>query len=283
MPDMPPLKPRRATTGLGGISPTLARGWRRSLRRLLLLGALVLALMVPAAHAAKLLVFAAASLKPALDTLIAQPDAQAIAEITVSYAASSQLARQIEHGAPAAVFISADPDWMDVVERDGKVIAASRSDLLGNALVLIAPKSSTMTLTIAPGFDLLAALGSEGRLAIGEPNSVPAGKYAKAALTRLGVWTMVESRLVPAVHVRAALSFVARHETPLGIVYRSDAVSENQVRVVDTFPAASHPPIVYPVALLGAGDNEAGRRFLELLHSAQAAQIFVRFGFDTPR
>ncbi|MBL0164724.1 MAG: molybdate ABC transporter substrate-binding protein [Xanthomonadales bacterium] len=270
-------------SGLRGNSPSLAPGWRRSLRCQLLLGGLLLAVGMPAAHAAKLLVYAAASLKPALDTLIAQPEARAIAEITVSYAASSQLARQIEHDAPAAVFISADPDWMDVVEQEGKLVAASRSDLLGNALVLIAPKDSTISLAIAPGLDLAAALGIEGRLAIGEPNSVPAGKYAKAALTRLGVWTTVESRLVPAVHVRAALSFVARHETPLGIVYRSDAVSEDQVRVVDTFPPTSHPPIVYPVALLEAGDNAAGREFLKLLHSPKAAEIFVRFGFDTPR
>ena len=250
------------------------------MRRLIVLAGIVLSLIAPSAHAAKLLVFAAASLKPALDTLIATPEALAIADITVSYAASSQLARQIQHDAPAALFISADPDWMDEVERNGKLIDGSRSDLLGNALVLIAPRESTITLTIAPDFDLANALGADGRLAIGEPNSVPAGKYAKAALTELGVWTTVESRLVPAVHVRAALSFVARDETPLGIVYRSDAVSENQVRVVDTFPAASHPPIVYPVALLKAGNNAAGRGFLELLHSAQAAAIFVRFGFD---
>ena len=241
---------------------------------------LVLSLLAPSVSAAKLLVFAAASLKPALDTLIASPEAHAIAGITVSYAASSQLARQIEHAAPAALFISADSEWMDVVERDGKLIAGSRSDLLGNALVLIAPRDSTTTLAITPGFDLAAALGADGRLAIGEPNSVPAGKYAKAALTQLGVWTTVQSRLAPAVNVRAALSFVARHETPLGIVYRSDAVHENEVRVLDTFPAASHPPIVYPVALLEAGDNEAGRQFLDLLHSAQATAIFVRFGFD---
>lgn len=280
---MPSLKSRSAMSRLRGNSPSLAPGWRRSLRCQLLLGGLLLAVGMPAAHAAKLLVYAAASLKPALDTLIAQPEARAIAEITVSYAASSQLARQIEHDAPAAVFISADPDWMDVVEQEGKLVAASRSDLLGNALVLIAPKDSTISLAIAPGLDLAAALGIEGRLAIGEPNSVPAGKYAKAALTRLGVWTTVESRLVPAVHVRAALSFVARHETPLGIVYRSDAVSEDQVRVVDTFPPTSHPPIVYPVALLEAGDNAAGREFLKLLHSPKAAEIFVRFGFDTPR
>lgn len=266
--------------GQSGNSPPQSRRQRRKSGRLILLTGLLLVVGVPAAHAEKLLVFAAASLKPALDTFIATPEARAIAEITVSYAASSQLARQIEHDAPAALFISADPDWMDEVERDGKIVAGSRSNLLGNALVLIAPRDSTIALTIAPGFDLAGALGAHGRLAIGEPNSVPAGKYAKAALTDLGVWTTVESRLVPAVHVRAALSYVSRHETPLGIVYRSDAVSENEVRVVDTFPASSHPPIVYPVALLAAGDNTVGRKFLELLHSPQASTIFIRFGFD---
>ena len=247
---------------------------------MILLAGLCLAIVMPTAHAAKLLVFAAASLKPALDTLIASPEARSIADITVSYAASSQLARQIEHDAPAALFISADPEWMDYVEQRGKLVADSRSDLLGNALVLIAPNESSITLTITPGFDLAAALGSDGRLAIGEPNSVPAGKYAKTALTSLGAWSTVESRLVPAVNVRAALSFVARGETPLGIVYRSDAISESEVRVVDTFPQLSLPPIVYPVALLKDGNNAAGHRLLDLLHSAQARAIFDRFGFD---
>jgi molybdate transport system substrate-binding protein len=127
---------------------------------------------------------------------------------------------------------------------------------------------------------LAGALGKDGRLAIAEPGSVPAGKYARAALVSLGAWSGVEARLVPAVHVRAALNFVAGHEAPLGIVYRSDALSEDSVRVVDTFPASSHPPIVYPVALVRAGDNEAARRLLVLLHGPDAARIFVRFGFD---
>ncbi|MEP6881773.1 MAG: molybdate ABC transporter substrate-binding protein [Dokdonella sp.] len=251
------------------------------LRQFFLLVGMVLALIAPSAHAAKLLVFAAASLKPALDTLVASPEARSIADITVSYAASSQLARQIEHDAPAALFISADPEWMDYVEQRDKVVAASRSNLLGNGLVLIAPKQSPITLTIARGFDLAGALGPDGRLAIGEPNSVPAGKYAKAALINLDAWAAVESRLVPAVNVRAALSFVARGEAPLGIVYRSDAVSETEVCVVDRFPPSSHPAIVYPVALLKDGDNAAGHRLLDLLHSSQARAIFARFGFDT--
>ena len=232
------------------------------------------------AGASELLVFAAASLKPALDTIIATPEARAIADIKVSYAASSQLARQIEHDAPANLFISADPEWMDHVDARGWIIAGTRSDLLGNALVLIASRDSPMQLTIAPGFNLAGALGRDGRLAMAEPNSVPAGKYAKSALVALGIWAEIESRIVPATHVRAALSFVLRAETPLGIVYRSDAASEPQVRVVDTFPASSHAAIVYPVALLKNGDNEAARRLLAMLHSAPAAEIFKRFGFD---
>ena len=252
-------------------------------RRLILLIGICFAAIAPGAHAAKLLVFAAASLKPALDTIIASPEARGIADITVSYAASSQLARQIEHDAPAAMFISADPDWMDHVEKHGKLVAGSRSNLLGNALVLIAPRDSSIQLHIAPGFNLPGALGTDGRIAIGEPNSVPAGKYAKSALSHLGVWTAVKTRLAPAVNVRAALSFVARKETPLGIVYRSDAVSDSQVRTIDTFPPATHPSIIYPVALLQAGDNAAGHRFLELLRSPQAGAIFVQFGFDSVR
>jgi molybdate transport system substrate-binding protein len=231
-------------------------------------------------QAAEVLVFAAASLKPALDTIIATPEAKAIGEIKASYAASSQLARQIEHGAPAAMFISADQDWMDYVEQRDLIAKDTRTNLLGNALVLIAPANSGVKLAIAPGVDLLAALGSDGRLAIGEPNSVPAGKYAKAALTTLGLWSTIEARTVSADNVRAALNFVARKEAPLGIVYRSDAISEPAVRIVDTFPASTHAAIVYPIALLKSGDTEAARRLLDLLRSDAARATFVHYGFD---
>lgn len=240
----------------------------------------LLAFGTVSARAAEVLVFAAASLKPALDAIIATPRAKAVGDIKVSYAASSQLARQIESGAPAAIFISADQDWMDYVDQRAKVIAGTRSNLLGNALVLVAPVDSPTKLSIAPEFDLLGALGSDGRLAIGEPNSVPAGKYAKAALTSLGVWSLVESRTVSADNVRAALNFVVRKEAPFGIVYRSDAISENAVHIVDTFPSSSHPPIVYPIALLDGGDNETARAVLDLLHSKDALDAFTRFGFD---
>lgn len=251
----------------------------------LMLSVLALALNIAASAAAQasdLLVFAAASLKPALDTLISTPQAQAIGTINASYAASSQLARQIEHGAPAALFVSADQDWMDHVEQRGLIVADTRTDLLGNALVLIAPAGSDVRLALVPGADLLAALGTQGRLAIGAPNSVPAGKYASAALTSLGIWDALKTRTVAADNVRAALNFVARGEAALGIVYRSDAVSEPSVRVVDTFPAGTHAPIVYPVAVLAAHDGPAARRVLELLQSAEARAIFVRYGFDAP-
>lgn len=247
------------------------------------LACLILPLVFATASAADdVLVFAAASLKPALDTILDTPAARAVGEVAVSYAATSQLARQIKHAAPASIFISADPDWMDQVEKDGHIIPGTRSNLLGNALVLIAPRASTLELAIAPGFDLAGALGKDARLAMGEPNSVPAGRYAKAALISLGVWNQVEDRIVPAMHVRAALNFVVRNEAPLGIVYRSDAVSEERVRVIGAFAASTHPTIVYPAALLRDGDNEASRQLFEVLHSAQAAAIFARFGFDVP-
>lgn len=243
---------------------------------------LLAALLPTFVHADDLLVFAAASLKPALDEIIATPQAKAIGEVKVSYAASSQLAHQIEAGAPAVLFISADQDWMDAVEAKGRIVRDTRVDLLGNALVLVAPKDSKTVLTIADRFDLAGALGKDGRLALGEPNSVPAGKYAKSALTALGVWDSIQSRVVSADNVRAALNFVARGEAPLGIVYRSDSVSEPAVRVVDAFPESTHAPIVYPAAIIADHDSPAARKLLGLLREPDAQQIFRRYGFDAP-
>lgn len=238
--------------------------------------------VVVSAHADDLLVFAAASLKPALDEVIATPPVAAIGTVRASYAASSQLARQIVAGAPAALFISADQDWMDEVARHDLIAADSRTDLLGNALVLIAPAASSTRLTIAPGFPVRAALGADGRIALGEPNSVPAGKYARAAFEYLGVWDALRPRVVAAENVRAALNFVVRGEAGLGVVYRSDSVGEPAVRVLDTFPAATHAPIVYPVAIVREHDGEAARRLLAALHSDVAQAIFRRHGFDAP-
>ena len=236
----------------------------------------------PIAHAADVLIFAAASLKPALDTILATPAAQAIGTVKASYAASSQLARQIESGAPAALFISADRDWMDHLAERQLITDDTRIDLLGNALVLVAPADGTANVAIGPQLDLTGVLGSDGRLAMGEPNSVPAGKYAKAALVSLGAWTGIESRIVSADNVRAALNFVVRGEAPLGIVYRSDAVSEPGVRVLDTFGASTHAPIVYPVAVLREHDDADARAVLAVLRAPEATAIFKRFGFDAP-
>lgn len=243
---------------------------------------LSLALLPLAAQAESLLVFAAASLKPALERILATPDGSATDTVTASYAASSQLARQIEAGAPAAVFISADQDWMDHLAARGLVVADSRVDLLGNSLVLVAPRSSTLRIAIAPGFDLAAALGKDGHLALAQPDSVPAGKYAKAALRSLGAWDAVEARIVAAENVRAALNFVARGEAPLGVVYRSDTVSESSVRVLGEFPAHTHAPIVYPVAIIAGRDTAAARRLLERLRAPAQQAIFREHGFDAP-
>ena len=249
--------------------------------------ALATAVLPLRASADDLLVFAAASLKPALDEIIATPDAKAVCaakacEIKASYAASSQLEHQIEAGAPAAIFISADQDWMNTADSKGRIIKETRADMLGNALVLVAPKDSKVALKIAPKFDLAGALGKDGHIALGEPNSVPAGKYAKASLTSLGVWDSIQARVVSADNVRAALNFVAKGEAPLGVVYRSDAVSEPAVRVVDTVPDASHAPIVYPAAIVTDHDTPAARKLLELLRAPSSQAIFTRYGFDAP-
>lgn len=251
-------------------------------RRSACLCLLALAFFLPPAQAADVLVFAAASLKPALDPILASPAVAALGDVKASYAASSQLARQIEAGAPAAIFVSADEDWMDYLAERKRLVPGTRIDLLGNALVLVAPKDSGVRLELAPGVDFDAALGKDGRLALGEPNSVPAGKYAKASLTALGAWNGVAGRLVAADNVRAALNFVARGEAPLGVVYRSDAASEPLVRVVATFPDGTHAPIVYPAALVAGQDSPAARKLLDALQAPAQQAIFREHGFDAP-
>jgi len=225
----------------------------------------------------EILVFAAASLTDALEEIDAAFTARSGVKVKASFAASSVLAKQIEAGAPADVFLSADREWMDYLQQRGLLKAGTRHDLLGNALVLIAPADSTLELQIAKGFNLAGALAG-GRLSTGDPDSVPAGIYAKAALTQLGVWQSVADRLARAENVRAALAYVARGETPLGIVYKTDAQAEQRVRVVGVFPADSHPPITYPVALTAAARPPAPR-YAEFLHSAAAHEAFVRRGF----
>lgn len=224
-----------------------------------------------------LLVFAAASLADVIDEIDSAFSAKTGTQVRASYAASSVLARQIEAGAPADVFFAADREWMDYLEMRGLLKRGSRHDLLGNTLVLIAAADSTLQLKIAPGFDLAAALG-RGRLAVGDPDSVPAGLYAQAALVNLGVWDRVRDRLARADNVRAALEYVSRGESPLGIVYGTDARADKRVRVVDVFPADTHPPITYPLALT-AGAHAEAERFSEFLRSDTAGQIFTRRGF----
>ncbi len=239
-------------------------------------------LLTEPARAADIIVFAAASLKNALDDAVKRYENKTGRKVVVSYAASSALARQIEAGAPVDIFFSADLDWMDALEKKTLIDAASRRTLLGNTLVLIAPRESTASLPIEKNFPLLGALGPEGRLAMASVDSVPAGKYGKAALTYLGVWDAVAPRVAQADNVRAALAFVARGEAPLGIVYRTDASAEPEVRVVATFPAESHPKILYPVALL-AGAKPDARGFLDFLLSPEAAPIFEAQGFSVER
>ena len=224
------------------------------------------------------LVFAAASLRDALDSVNAAWTKLSGDRAVASYAASSALARQIENGAPAQVFVSADLDWMDYVEKKGLIAPGTRRNLLGNKLVLIAPAGSTVQASIAPGFPLARLLGPSGRLALGDPQHVPAGKYAHAALAKLGVWDSVASRVAGAENVRAALNFVVREEAPLGIVYETDARAEPRVRIVATFGEGLHPPVVYPAAAL-KGATPAATAYLTFLSSPQAKALFQRYGF----
>jgi molybdate transport system substrate-binding protein len=223
-------------------------------------------------------VFAAASLKEALDAQARAFESASGHQVAVSYAGSNALARQVEAGAPAELFLSADLEWMDYVESRGLIVAGSRANLLRNALVLIAPAKSATSLRIGPGFALAAAIG-DGKLAMANPDAVPAGKYGKASLTALGVWDAVEPKVARAESVRAALALVARGEAPFGIVYRTDALAEKEVRIVDTFPAATHPPIVYPIVVLKAAKGQPARDFARFLAAPGAGATWERFGF----
>jgi molybdate transport system substrate-binding protein len=223
-------------------------------------------------------VFAAASLKEAMDEQAMRFEANTGNKVVVSYGGSNALAKQIDAGAPADVFVSADLDWMDYLEQRTRLVSGSRANLLHNDLVLIAPATSKTRLQIAPNFDLAAALGGE-KLAMANPDSVPAGKYGKAALTALGVWASVERQTARTDNVRVALSLVARGEAALGIVYKSDALAEHGVRIVDTFPEATHAPIVYPGALVAPQKGPAAKALLDFLHSTAARPIWEKYGF----
>ncbi|HKB96780.1 MAG TPA: molybdate ABC transporter substrate-binding protein [Rhizomicrobium sp.] len=248
-------------------------------RRIAFLGILALSLSPVAASsqpAAPVTVFAAASLTDSLKLAAEAYKTKTGVTATLSFGASSTLARQIEQGARADVFLSADADWMDYLQKMGLIAERTRKDLLGNRLVLVAGASAPVV-NIAPHFDLAAALG-DGRLALADPASVPAGKYAKAALVALGVWDSVSAKVANAENVRVALEYVARGEAPYGIVYATDAKVAPAVHVAGIFPDDSHPPIVYPTALTKTASPGA-KAFLDFLGSAQARAIFEKAGF----
>jgi molybdate transport system substrate-binding protein len=223
-------------------------------------------------------VFAASSLTNVLQDLGDAFTKETSVPVKFSFAASSSLARQIENGAPADVFISADVMWMDYLQSKHLIQEQTRHDVIGNRLVLIAPVDSLIKLKIEPHFPLPEALG-KGRLATGDPDSVPVGRYAQAALTELGVWTEVSERLVRADSVRAALAFVDRGEVALGIVYETDALIDKHVRIVDVFPADSHAPIVYSMALTTAARPPAAK-LAAFIRSRAGAVAFKAYGFS---
>jgi molybdate transport system substrate-binding protein len=244
-----------------------------------ILGALLGGYQCRAADAGQstITVFGAASLTNVLQDLGDAFTKETSVTVKFSFAASSALAHQIENGAPADVFFSADLDWMDYLQKRNLIQTPSRHDVVGNRLVLIAPVASALTLKIEPHFPLATALG-KGRLATGDPDSVPVGRYAQAALIKLGIWKDVADHLIRADSVRSALAFVDRGEAPLGIVYETDALIDKNVRVVDVFPAASHAPIVYPIALTSAA-RPAAVKFIEFIRGPSGDAAFKAYGF----
>jgi molybdate transport system substrate-binding protein len=257
--------------------PTSRRHFLRSIAALAIGGAFTTRAV--AADGRDLVIFAAASLKNALDEAAAGWSRQSGRPMPkISYAASSALAKQLEQGAPADLFLSADLDWMDYAAGKALIRPDSRVSLLANRLALIAPADAAGSVTLAPGLDLSATLGS-GRLAMANTDAVPAGKYGKAALQALGAWEKVRDKVAQADNVRAALLLVARGEAPLGIVYSTDAAAEPKVRVVATFPADTHPPIIYPVALTAASRHPDAPAFLGHLRGAGARASFEKQGF----
>ena len=253
-------------------------GLAAALSALLVVGQAVLIGGAARAQTAAPVVFAAASLKNALDDAAASWVKAGHAAPKISYAASNVLAKQIEEGAPADLFFSADLDWMAYATKKGTIQPESVVNLLGNAIVLIAPKDAATPIEIHPGFDLVTALGS-GRLAMGNVDAVPAGKYGKAALEKLGAWDGVKDHVAQAESVRAALVLVSRGEAPLGIVYATDAAADANVKIVGTFPDETHPPIIYPVALTKAATSPDAAPFLAYLRGPDAKAAFEKQGF----
>jgi molybdate transport system substrate-binding protein len=249
---------------------------------LIVLGVIALfgAMQPAAAQQRGPLILAAASLQESLNAAADVWARKGHARPVLSFAASSALARQVEAGAPADLFVSADEAWMNELDQRKLLRRGTRVSFLGNRLVLIAPANNRVNLRIAPRFPLAHALGG-GRLAMADPAGVPAGLYGRQALTRLGVWPQVMGSVARAENVRAALALVSRGAAPLGIVYATDARAERGVRVVGMFPAASHDPITYPVAVLARATHPDAEGFRRFLLSSEAKAIFVRFGFST--
>jgi molybdate transport system substrate-binding protein len=247
-----------------------------------ILAALLACLAFAGAALADVTVFAAASLKESLDDVARSFQASTGIRTVISYAGSNALAKQVGNGAPAGVFISADTDWIDYVEKRGAVVPGSRADLLANDLVLVAPRSSSAQVTLARGVNLAAILGDK-RIALANADAVPAGRYAKAALTALGAWDAIAGKVAATDNVRAALALVARGEAPLGAVYRTDALAEKNVKIVATFPADTHPAIVYPVVRLKAAANaDEAMKFVRYLRTQAALEVFRKHGFRAP-
>jgi molybdate transport system substrate-binding protein len=253
------------------------------MKRSVFLAGLLALLAAGATTAAQreLTVFAAASLTDVLEEVGKAYTAKSQVGVRFSFAASSVLARQVESGAPADAFISADREWMDYLADRNLLAAGTRVDVVTNSLVLVAPAGSTVQLSITPRFALVQALGRNGRLATGDPQTVPAGRYARTALTRLGVWESVAGRIIAADNVRTALNFVALGEAPLGIVYATDVRGDARVRTVATFPPDTHEPITYPAAVTRRGGPEAAA-FVQYLRSEEARSIFRKYGFGIP-
>ncbi|WP_341990261.1 molybdate ABC transporter substrate-binding protein [Azorhizobium sp. AG788] len=256
---------------------------RQVSRRLILAGALAASLAPAAIQPARaqepITVFAAASMTNALQDLGKAYTAKTGVPVRYSFASSSDLAKQVESGAPANVFISADNRWMDYLETRNLIVKDTRIPLVGNSLVLIVPASAPKQVTIGPNLDIDALLGKDGKLVTGIPESVPVGVYAKAALTKLGLWDKVRPRLVGAESVRAALALVERGEAAAGIVYATDAAIAKNIVVAGTFPADSHEPVVYPFALVKGNDTLAAKAFFAYLQGADAKAVYAKYGF----
>jgi molybdate transport system substrate-binding protein len=242
----------------------------------------VLALLPLAAHAQGLTVMAAASLTDAMRDIGTQWEAAGHPKLTLSFGSSSTLARQIEQGAPANVFASADELWMDYLAKRDVIAADTRINLLNNDLVLVVPAGQPRQVTIAPGLDMVALLGPGGRLAVGDPAHVPVGLYARQALQKLGLWDSIEPRLARTEDVRAALRFVERGEAPLGIVYATDAAVSKGVAIAGIFPPDSYDRITYPFAVIKSGDNLEARALMAFMASKPARDMFLRRGFKVP-